>query len=141
MSTPYSPNDPGQNPYQQNAAGQYPSAGPYAGSNQHPGGNQYPGAGQYQYAQAPGGVPIFANGKPMVDAWGNPVSDKSRLAAALLAFFFGYLGIHRFYVGKVGTGILQILTLGGLGIWTLIDFVLILLGSFRDSNGRALQNW
>lgn len=141
MSTPYSPNDPGQNPYQQNAASQYPGAGPYAGSNQHPGGNQYPGAGQYQYAQQPGGVPIFANGKPMVDAWGNPVSDKSRLAAALLTWFFGYLGIHRFYVGKVGTGILQILTLGGLGIWALIDFIMILLGSFRDSNGRALQNW
>lgn len=76
----------------------------------------------------------------MVDAWGNPVSDKSRLAAALLAFFIP-LGIHRFYVGKVGTGLLFLFTLGFLGIWSLIDFIIILLGSFRDSNGRALQNW
>ena len=56
-------------------------------------------------------VPVFPNGKPMLDAAGNPVSDKSRLAAALLCFFFGGLGIHRFYVGKIGTGIAIILTL------------------------------
>jgi len=151
MSTPYTPGSQGQDPYQQNAGGQYPGGGQYSGGNQLPGANQYssgpyansqyPQTGAYQQAQQPGGVPYFANGKPMVDAWGNPVSDKSRLAAALLAWFVGVLGIHRFYVGKVGTGILQLLTIGGLGIWALIDFIVILIGSFRDSHGRALQNW
>lgn len=87
------------------------------------------------------GVPVFPNGKPMLDATGNPVSDKSRLAAALLCWFVGVLGIHRFYVGKVGTGILMLVTLGAFGIWALIDLVVILLGSFRDKSGKALQNW
>jgi len=64
--------------------------------------------------------------KPTIDQFGNPISPKSRLAAALLAFFLGGLGIHRFYVGKIGTGVLMIFTLGGLGIWALIDFIVIL---------------
>lgn len=83
----------------------------------------------------------FANGKPAVDERGKPVSEKSRLAAALLAFFFGAFGVHRFYVGKIGTGILMIVTLGGLGIWVLIDFIMILVGSFTDKTGRPLYNW
>jgi TM2 domain-containing membrane protein YozV len=86
-------------------------------------------------------VPVFPNGKPMLDAAGNPVSDKSRLAAALLCWFVGIFGVHRFYVGKVGTGILMLVTLGALGIWALIDLIVILLGSFRDKSGKALQNW
>lgn len=49
--------------------------------------------------------------------------------------------MHRFYVGKVGTGILQLLTLGGLGIWALIDFIIIVVGQFRDAQGRLLVNW
>jgi TM2 domain-containing membrane protein YozV len=59
--------------------------------------------------------------------------------AALLCFFFGFLGIHRFYVGKIGTGILMIVTLGGFGIWTLIDLVMIIVGSFKDKAGLPLQ--
>lgn len=92
-------------------------------------------------AAAPASYPAFANGKPSVDEMGNPVSPKSRLAAAILAWFLGFLGIHRFYVGKVGTGVLMILTLGGLGVWLLIDFVMILVGSFKDKEGRRLNNW
>ena len=61
------------------------------------------------------------------------------VAAALLCFFLGTLGIHRFYVGKIITGILMILTLGGLGIWTLIDLVMIIVGSFKDKNGLPLK--
>lgn len=76
-----------------------------------------------------------------VDAQGLPVSDRSRLAAALLCFFVGVLGVHRFYVGKVGTGILQLVTVGGLGIWALVDLILILVGSFRDKQERLLINW
>ena len=69
------------------------------------------------------------------------VSDKSRLAALLLCWFLGPLGVHRFYVGKVGTGILMILTLGGLGIWALIDLIMIIIGSFTDAEGRRLLRW
>ncbi|MEE3412156.1 MAG: TM2 domain-containing protein [Treponema sp.] len=72
------------------------------------------------------------------------ISRKSRTVAALLAFFLGYLGIHRFYVGKVGTGILQILATCcfGLGaVWALIDFVIILCGNFKDSDGFYLVDW
>lgn len=83
----------------------------------------------------------FPNGKPMVDAQGRPASPKSRLAAVLLAWFFGIFGVHRFYVGKVGTGILMILTLGGLGIWVLVDMIMILMGSFKDKQERYLSNW
>jgi len=59
--------------------------------------------------------------------------------AALLCFFLGGLGVHRFYVGKIGTGILMIFTLGGLGIWVIIDFVMILTGSFKDKEGKDLD--
>ena len=48
--------------------------------------------------------------------------------------------MHRFYVGKVGTGILQLLTFGGLGIWALIDFVMIVCGSFKDGQGLAIKS-
>lgn len=86
-------------------------------------------------------VPRFPDGKPAVDEMGQPVSTKSRLAAALLCWFLGFLGIHRFYVNKIGTGVLMIVTLGGLGIWVLIDLVMILVGSFRDKDGLKLYNW
>jgi len=66
-------------------------------------------------------------------------SEKSMVPAALLCFFLGVLGIHRFYVGKIGTGILMILTFGGLGIWALVDLVMIIVGSFKDKNGMPLQ--
>ena len=69
------------------------------------------------------------------------VSDKNRLLAALLAFFFGVFGAHRFYVGKVGTGIAQLLTIGGLGIWSFIDFLIILFGEFTDADGFKIRDW
>ena len=69
------------------------------------------------------------------------MSDKKRLLAALLCFFFGVFGAHRFYAGKVGTGIVQLLTIGGLGIWTMIDLLIILFGEFTDSEGKKIKDW
>ena len=68
-------------------------------------------------------------------------SEKSGVAALLLCFFFGVFGVHRFYVGKVGTGLLQVFTLGGLGIWAFIDFILIACNVFRDKQGRKVAVW
>lgn len=69
------------------------------------------------------------------------MTEKKILPAFLLCFFLGFLGAHRFYVGKVGTGILQLLTLGGLGIWALIDFIMIIVGKFSDKEGNLLTEW
>ena len=73
--------------------------------------------------------------------YSRPVSPKSRLAALLLCFFFGYLGIHRFYVGKVGTGLIWLFTAGFFGIGAIIDFIMIIVGSFTDQSGLFVMNW
>jgi TM2 domain-containing membrane protein YozV len=69
------------------------------------------------------------------------VSPKSRLVALILCFCFGVLGVHRFYVGKVGTGILQLVTIGGCGLWAMIDLILIAVGSFTDKEGLRVFQW
>lgn len=69
------------------------------------------------------------------------VSEKSRLAVTLFAAFLGYLGVHRFYLGKIGTGILMLITLGGLGIWQLIDFIMAVAGHMRDKEGKLIKTW
>ncbi len=68
-------------------------------------------------------------------------SDKNRLLVLLLSFFFGVFGAHRFYVGKTGTAIVQLLTIGGLGIWSFIDFLIILFGEFTDADGFKIKDW
>ena len=68
-------------------------------------------------------------------------SNKSRTTTLLLCIFLGWIGIHRFYVGKIGTGILQLLTCGGFGIWSLIDLILIATGSFTDKDKNKIINW
>ena len=74
-------------------------------------------------------VQVPSNSKP---------SDKAFLPTILFCFFLGGLGMHRFFVGKTGTGILMLLTLGGLGIWLIIDLIMIATGSFKDIEGRAI---
>lgn len=69
------------------------------------------------------------------------MSEKRILPAFLLCFFLGCFGAHRFYVGKIGTSILQLLTLGGLGIWALIDWIMIIIGAFTDKQGQKLTEW
>lgn len=66
-------------------------------------------------------------------------SDKSFVVTLLLSILLGGLGIHRFYVGKIGTGILMFLTGGGFGIWYLIDLIMIVLSKFTDKDGNVIK--
>tara|TARA_B100000963_G_scaffold116333_1_gene101342 strand:- start:1882 stop:2085 length:204 start_codon:yes stop_codon:yes gene_type:complete len=66
------------------------------------------------------------------------MSNHSKTSLALFCFFLGGLGVHRFMVGKVGTGILYLFTAGCFGIGVLIDFVMILTGSFTDKDGNVV---
>ena len=60
------------------------------------------------------------------------------LALFLLTFFVGVLGVHRFYVGKIGTGVLMLITLGGLGVWFLVDLLLVVTGQFTNKDGQKI---
>ena len=73
------------------------------------------------------------------DPFGRAYSDKSKVAAGLMQLFIGTLGIGRFYMGNTGNGLAQLFTCGGLGIWALIDGIVILSGDPVDSNGRPLR--
>lgn len=66
-------------------------------------------------------------------------SERNWLVTLLLCIFFGYLGAHRFYAGKVGTGLIQLFTFGGFFVWWFIDLLLILFGDFRDVNGQRIR--
>ena len=68
-------------------------------------------------------------------------SSKSRLIALLLAVFLGGLGIHRFYLGKIGTGILWLLSGGIFGIGWLVDIIMIAVGSMKDKEGKPVSDW
>ena len=88
-------------------------------------------------------------GCPFDDKWNkkgktivNPdCSSKSRGMALILCVILGYLGIHRFYVNKIGTGILWLLTFGLFGIGALIDLIMIVCGNFKDDQGKVLEKW
>ncbi len=81
-------------------------------------------------------------GKPMKKEPVIPAdaSEKDWLTAVLLSFFLGGLGIHSFYAGKTLNGVLQLLTLGGCGIWSLIDFIMIVCGNYKDGEGKLIVN-
>lgn len=82
-----------------------------------------------QYAPYPGQIPVMAM-EP----------QKSWIATVLLCHFFGTLGVHRFYTGRIVSGIFQLLTFGGFGIWTLIDLIMIVSGDFKDQYNRPLYH-
>jgi hypothetical protein len=65
-------------------------------------------------------------------------SEKEWMTALLISLFLGGIGIDRFYLGYTGLGIAKLLTLGGCGVWALIDFILIAMRKVPDSNGRPL---
>ena len=66
-------------------------------------------------------------------------SNKSRTIALILCIFFGCFGFHRFYVGKIFTGLLYVFTLGFFFIGWIVDLVMIILGTFRDNTGAPLR--
>ncbi|MDD4924328.1 MAG: TM2 domain-containing protein [Dehalococcoidales bacterium] len=112
---------------------------------------QYP---QQQYPQQQFHNPQYPSNQ--YGAAGYGVSDKQKMIVALLAFLLGTVGVHRFYTGKIGTGIaMAVLTVIGwitsifvvgyfivmaIGLWALIDFIMILMGKFTDKYGRPIVN-
>ncbi|MEU9608647.1 TM2 domain-containing protein [Streptomyces sp. NPDC048057] len=135
----------------------YPGPGPAAGAGA-PGGQPgfgapQPGPGAYGQP-GPGGYPTAPpvayvppgtyTGDPNApygyDVHGRPFSSKSKIVAGVLQLTLGSFGVGRFYMGNVGMGVAQLLTCGGLGIWALVDGILILAGSnSTDSEGRPLR--
>ncbi|WP_195985560.1 NINE protein [Clostridium sp. D33t1_170424_F3] len=77
--------------------------------------------------------------QPSYPAYMEVISPSSRWVALILCIFLGTLGIHRFYVGKIGTGILYLLTGGAFGIGWIVDIIMIACGSFTDSYGAQLK--
>jgi TM2 domain-containing membrane protein YozV len=67
-----------------------------------------------------------------------PEPKKKMIAMALIVSGLGTLGAHRFYTGHIVPGVIQLLTLGGCGIWTFIDLIMIVTGKFKDANGQEL---
>jgi TM2 domain-containing membrane protein YozV len=65
-------------------------------------------------------------------------TSKDWLTLFLLTFFVGILGVHRFYTGKIGTGFLMLITLGGFGVWFFVDLILVLTGQFTDKEGQKI---
>ncbi len=67
-------------------------------------------------------------------------NDSRWITTLLLCWFFGVFGVHRFYTGHTLLGVLQLLTLGGCGIWTLIDFIIIIVGNYKDADGNPITS-
>ena len=116
-------------PFAAPATGQLPPAQPMPGQ---------PMPGQPMPGQPMPGQPMPGRAHAGFAGRGGK-SDKQKIVAALLCWFLGSFGIHRFYLGHTGIGVIQILTFGGCGIWVLIDLIMILTGSLKDVDGRELS--
>jgi TM2 domain-containing membrane protein YozV len=126
----YNPNQP-QQPY-----GQEPSQQPWGQPpSQYPPQQQY---GQPQYQQQYG-QPQYQQPQYGQPPYGNvQTQQKDWLTTLLLCLFLGWIGVHRFYTGHTVIGVIQLLTAGGCGIWWIVDLIMILTGSYKDSNGFPL---
>jgi hypothetical protein len=98
-----------------------------------------PMQGQPMQGQPMQGQPMQGMMAPAGYAGGGGKSDKQKIVAALLCWFLGAFGVHRFYLGHIGIGVIQLLTLGGCGVWTIVDFIMILTGGVKDDQGRELS--
>lgn len=96
--------------------------------------------GAFEQPAAAPADPARAASSPAPQSWPED-SRFARLPVFVLCLFLGWFGVHRFYVGKIGTGLLQLVTIGGLGLWTLFDLLVILLGSFTDADARRIERW
>ena len=76
---------------------------------------------------------------PQPDVTKNKSINQEWLIIVLLAWLLGVFGVHRFYLGKIGTGVLMLLTFGGFGIWYLIDLIMVVVGKMKDSNGNYVK--
>jgi hypothetical protein len=122
MSTPSYPDAPQNNAA---TAPPVPQPAPGFGSQGQYQGDQYSGYQPGPSAQVP-----YANGP-----------GKSFMVTWILSLLLGTLGVDRFYLGKIGTGVAKLLTLGGLGIWAIVDLIITLTGNTRDKDGRPLEGY
>lgn len=97
----------------------------------------YP-SGQWQSPAASGQMPVPMIGYAVHPMTGQPISHKSKAVLLLLSFFLGTLGIDRFYKGDIGLGILKLITLGLFGVWSLVDFIIFIVGNPTDRQGRVM---
>ena len=88
-----------------------------------------PGSSAHTYSSSIGG-PVGSD---------STRSEKSFIATWLFAWFLGFFGVDRFYLGKIGTGLAKLLTLGGLGIWVLVDLIITLTQNATDAQGRKVR--
>jgi TM2 domain-containing membrane protein YozV len=103
------------------------------------------------------GAPLSAAAQQGTAVPAAGISPKSRLATTLLAWFLGYFGAHRFYIGKTGTAIVM-LVLGivgiplcfvfvgipiviGVSVWSLVDFIISVTGNMKDKDGLLIEKW
>ncbi len=130
------PEQPQYGQYQPNPEQPQPQYGQYQPNPEQPQsyGQQY---GQYQQQQPQYGQQYGQYQQPFQQPFG--AQQKDWLTALLLCIFLGGLGIHRFYTGHTVIGIVQLLTAGGCGIWWLVDLIMIITDSYRDSNGLPLR--
>lgn len=136
---PYATGLPGSGPYQQPGQPGQPYGYPQSGYQQS-GGYQQPGGYPPPGAVPPGSYAGDPQAPYGYDPYGRPYSDKSKIVAGVLQLALGTLGVGRFYMGSVGIGIAQLFTCGGLGIWALIDGIMLLTGSdATDAQGRPLR--